>query len=77
MISAYRPEGAPPWSQGARYQRLGLETLSFDASIRLVRNILGGLPLDQTVEKKIVEKTEGNPFSLRKSCEVLSIEGIL
>jgi class 3 adenylate cyclase/tetratricopeptide (TPR) repeat protein len=62
MVSAYRPEGAPPWAQGALYQRLGLETLSLDASIRLVRNILGGLPLDPTLEKKIVEKTEGNPF---------------
>jgi class 3 adenylate cyclase/tetratricopeptide (TPR) repeat protein len=62
MVSSYRPEGAPPWAQGAHYQRLGLETLSFDASIRLVRNILGGLPLDPPLEKKIVEKTEGNPF---------------
>jgi class 3 adenylate cyclase/tetratricopeptide (TPR) repeat protein len=62
MISAYRPEGAPPWAQGAHYQRLGLETLSFDASTRLVRNILGGLPLETTLEKKIVNKTEGNPL---------------
>jgi class 3 adenylate cyclase/tetratricopeptide (TPR) repeat protein len=62
MISACRPEGAPPWAQGTPYQRLGLETLSFDASIRLVRNILGGLPLDPALEKKIVEKTGGNPF---------------
>jgi len=62
MISAYRPEGAPPWAQGTHYQRLGLETLSFDASIRLVRNILGGLPLAPEIEKKIVEKTGGNPF---------------
>ncbi len=62
MISAYRPEGAPPWAQGTHYQRLGLETLSFDASIRLVRNILGGPPLDPVLEKMIVEKTEGNPF---------------
>ncbi len=62
MISAYRPEGAPPWAQGTHYQRLVLETLSFDASIRLVRNILGGLALDPALEKKIVEKTGGNPF---------------
>ncbi len=62
MISASRPEASPPWAQGAHYQRLGLETLSFDASIRLVRNILGGLPLDPVLEKKIVEKTGGNPF---------------
>jgi class 3 adenylate cyclase/tetratricopeptide (TPR) repeat protein len=62
MISAYRPEGAPPWAQGTHYQRLGLETLGFDASTRLVRNILGGLPLDPPLEKKIVEKAGGNPF---------------
>jgi tetratricopeptide (TPR) repeat protein len=62
MISVYRPEGAPPWAQGTHYQRLGLETLSFDASIRLMRNILGGLPLDPALEKKIVEETGGNPF---------------
>jgi class 3 adenylate cyclase/tetratricopeptide (TPR) repeat protein len=62
MISAYRPDGAPAWAQGTHYQRLGLETLSFDTSIRLVRNILGGLPLDPALEKKIVEKTGGNPF---------------
>jgi class 3 adenylate cyclase/tetratricopeptide (TPR) repeat protein len=62
MISAYRPEGAPPWAQGTHYQRLGLETLGFDASTRLVRNILGGLPLDSALESKIVEKTGGNPF---------------
>jgi class 3 adenylate cyclase/tetratricopeptide (TPR) repeat protein len=62
MISAYRPENSPPWAQGTHYQRLGLETLSFDASIRLVRNILGRLPLDPALEKKIVEKTGGNPF---------------
>jgi hypothetical protein len=62
MISASRPEGAPPWAQGAHYQRLGLETLSLDVSIRLVRNILGGLPLAPEIEKKIVEKTGGNPF---------------
>jgi predicted ATPase len=46
MISAYRPERVPPWAQGAHYQRLGLETLSLDASTRLVTNILGGLSLD-------------------------------
>ena len=62
MISAYRPEGVPPWAQGTHYQRLGVETLSFDASVLLVRNILGGLSLDPALEQKIVGKTGGNPF---------------
>jgi class 3 adenylate cyclase/tetratricopeptide (TPR) repeat protein len=62
MLSAYRPEGSPPWTQGVHYQRLGLETLSSKSSIRLVRNMVGGLPLDSDLEKKIVAKTGGNPF---------------
>jgi class 3 adenylate cyclase/tetratricopeptide (TPR) repeat protein len=77
MISAYRPEGTPPWSQSAHYQRLGLETLSFDASIRLVRNILGGLSLDPALEKKIVEKTEGNPFFVEEMVRALLDRGDL
>ena len=77
MISAYRPEGAPPWAQGAHYQRLGLESLSFDTSIRLVRNILGGLSLDPALEKKIVDKTEGNPLFVEEIVRSLVDRGDL
>ena len=66
MIAAYRPEVSPPWAQGAHYQRLGLETLGSDASLRLVRNLLGGLPLEPALEQKIVEKTGGNPFFMEE-----------
>jgi class 3 adenylate cyclase/tetratricopeptide (TPR) repeat protein len=66
MITAYRPEVSPPWAQGAHYHRLGLETLGSDASLRLVRNLLGGLPLEVALEQKIVEKTGGNPFFMEE-----------
>jgi class 3 adenylate cyclase/tetratricopeptide (TPR) repeat protein len=66
MVTAYRPEVSPPWAHGAHYQRLGLETLSSDASQRLVRNLLGGLPLEPVLEQKIVEKTGGNPFFMEE-----------
>ncbi|MFQ5917027.1 MAG: adenylate/guanylate cyclase domain-containing protein, partial [Candidatus Binatia bacterium] len=62
MLAAYRPEGAPSWAQGAHYQRLGLETLSSKSSVRLVRNMVGGLALEPDLEQKIVQKTGGNPF---------------
>ena len=66
MITTYRPEVSPPWAQGALYQRLGLETLPTDASLRLVSNLLGGLPLEPALEQKIVEKTGGNPFFMEE-----------
>jgi class 3 adenylate cyclase/tetratricopeptide (TPR) repeat protein len=62
LLSAYRPEGAPPWAQGMHYHRLGLETLSPKSSVHLVHNILGGLSLEPALENRIVEKTKGNPF---------------
>jgi len=63
MLSAYRPEGSPRWARGAQnYHRLVLETLSSGSSVQLVRNLLGGLPLDQALEQRIVKKTGGNPF---------------
>jgi len=77
MISAYRPEGAPPWAQGAHYQRLGLETLSSKSSVRLVRNMLGGPALEPALEEKIVEKTEGNPFFVEEIVRELLDRGDL
>jgi class 3 adenylate cyclase/tetratricopeptide (TPR) repeat protein len=66
MVTAYRPEVSPPWAQGAHYQRLGLETLGSDVSLRLVRNLLGGLPLEPALEQKIMEKAGGNPFFMEE-----------
>ena len=62
MFAAYRPEGSPPWAQGAHYQRLGIETLSSRSSVKLIRNMLDVPTLEPELEEKIVEKTEGNPF---------------
>jgi class 3 adenylate cyclase/tetratricopeptide (TPR) repeat protein len=62
MLTAYRPEADPPWTKGAHYRQLGLETLSAKSSVTLVRNILGDLELDPDLEKKIAVKTGGNPF---------------
>jgi len=77
MLAAYRQEGSPPWAQGASYQRLGLETLSSESSIRLVRNILGGFALDPGLEQRIAEKTEGNPFFVEEIVRELAERGDL
>jgi class 3 adenylate cyclase/tetratricopeptide (TPR) repeat protein len=77
MLAAYRPEGAPPWAQGAHHQRLGLETLSADFSIRLMRNILGGPALEPNLEQKIVEKAGGNPFFVEEIVRELLDRGDL
>lgn len=75
MLSAYRPEGSPPWAQGAHYQRLRLETLSSRSSVQLVRNIVGGLPLDADLERRIVARTGGNPFFVEETVRELVERG--
>ncbi|PQP35460.1 guanylate cyclase [Desulfobacteraceae bacterium SEEP-SAG9] len=75
MIAAYRPEGEPPWTKGAHYRQLGLETLSAKSSVRLVRNILGDLELDPNLEEKIVTKTGGNPFFVEEMVRELLERG--
>jgi class 3 adenylate cyclase/tetratricopeptide (TPR) repeat protein len=75
MLTAYRPECSPPWAQGAHYQRLGLETLSSKSSVRLVRNVLGGYPLDPDLEQKIVEMTGGNAFFVEEIVRELRQRG--
>jgi tetratricopeptide (TPR) repeat protein len=77
MVSAYRPEGSPPWAQGPHYQRVGLETLNPLSSVRLVRNLLGGLALDPELEQKITEKAGGNPFFLEEIIRELRDRGDL
>jgi class 3 adenylate cyclase len=77
MITTYRPEGAPTWAQGAHYQRLGLETLSSNSSIRLMRNILGGVALHPDLEKKLIERASGNPFFVEETVRELLDRGDL
>jgi class 3 adenylate cyclase/tetratricopeptide (TPR) repeat protein len=77
MLSAYRPEVTPPWAQGALYQKLGLETLGRNASIRLVINLLGGLKLAPALEGKIAEKAGGNPFFMEEIVRELLERGDL
>ncbi len=62
LLSAYRPEITPHWSHGVNYKRFELQTLNSDLSIRLLRNILGGMKLEPGLEEAIVTKTGGNPF---------------
>jgi class 3 adenylate cyclase/tetratricopeptide (TPR) repeat protein len=77
MLTAYRSEASPPWAQGPHYQRVGLETLNPLSSVRLMRNLLGGLELDPDLEKKIAEKAGGNPFFLEEIVRELRDRGDL
>ena len=77
MLAAYRPDSSPSWAQGAHYQRLGIETLSSNSSIKLMRNILGGVFLEPHLEKRLVDRTGGNPFFVEEIVRELVDRGDL
>jgi len=77
MISAYRPGLSPPWAQSANYQRLEVETLDFESSAKLLRNMVGGLTLNPELEWKIVEEAGGNPFFVEEILKELIERGDL
>jgi predicted ATPase len=56
---------------------LGLETLSSNSSIRLMRNILGGVALNPNLEKKLIERASGNPFFVEETIRELLDRGEL
>ena len=67
MLSTYRPEATPPWAQDTpHFKKINLETLSPKLSVRLIRNILGGFSLEPTLERRLIEKTAGNPFFIEE-----------
>jgi class 3 adenylate cyclase/tetratricopeptide (TPR) repeat protein len=77
LLSAYRPEIIPQWSHGRNYTRLELQTLDSLLSIRLLRNILGGLELEKDLEEAIISKTGGNPFFVEEIISELLDRGDL
>ena len=77
MISNYRTEYTSPWAQGVHYQKLGLETLSSNSCTKLLRNMLGGVALELSLEKRLVEKTGGNPFFIEEMVRELVDRGDL
>ncbi|UCH23350.1 MAG: AAA family ATPase [Deltaproteobacteria bacterium] len=77
LLAAYRPEEISSWAQGAHYQRLSLETLSSNSSVRLIRNILGGIDLEMHLEQKVVQKAGGNPLFVEEIVRELLDRGDL
>ncbi|MBI5016154.1 MAG: AAA family ATPase [Deltaproteobacteria bacterium] len=77
LIATCRPEASPTWAQGAHYQRLGLHTLSAEIGAQLVRNLLGGLPIEPALETRVIEHAGGNPFFVEEIMRELLERGDL
>ncbi|HEU5369085.1 MAG TPA: hypothetical protein VFU69_11500, partial [Ktedonobacterales bacterium] len=68
----------PDWGGGKRnYVTVGLEALSPVATQRLVRELLPGASVPQTLRQGILDKAEGNPFYIEEIIRMFVDRGIL
>src|SRR5262249_6379040 len=77
LLVNYRPEYSHPWGSKTYYTQLRLDPLGRESADEMLLALLGeGRELD-ALKRVIVEKTEGNPFFMEETVQVLLDEGVL
>ncbi|MGH7924819.1 MAG: ATP-binding protein, partial [Candidatus Binatus sp.] len=77
LLVNYRPEYSHQWNSKTYYTQLRLDPLGKESADEMLSALLGdGAELAQ-LKRVIVEKTEGNPFFMEETVQVLLDEGAL
>ncbi len=76
MLISHRPEHQPGWRVRSAFTQLTLGPLSDEETVEIVRGVAGGSLPDQ-LERRIVQKAEGNPFFTEEITRTLVEEGYL
>jgi tetratricopeptide (TPR) repeat protein len=77
LLVNYRPEYSHQWGSKTYYTQLRLDPLGKESAEEMLSALLGdGVEMAQ-LKRVIIEKTEGNPFFMEESAQVLLDEGAL
>ncbi|MGC2305920.1 ATP-binding protein, partial [Candidatus Binatus sp.] len=77
LLVNYRPQYSHQWGSRTYYTQLRLDPLGQDSAEEMLSALLGsGVDLAQLM-RVIIEKTEGNPFFMEETVQVLLDEGAL
>jgi tetratricopeptide (TPR) repeat protein len=77
LLVNYRPEYSHQWGSKTYYTQLRLDPLGKESADEMLSALLGdGAELAQ-LKRVIIEKTEGNPFFMEETVQVLLDEGAL
>jgi class 3 adenylate cyclase/tetratricopeptide (TPR) repeat protein len=76
MLISHRPEHQPGWRAKSAFTQLTLGPLSDEETVEVVRGVAGG-PLPGQLERRIAQKSEGNPFFTEEITRTLVEEGYL
>jgi class 3 adenylate cyclase/predicted ATPase len=77
MLVNYRPEYSHQWNSRTYYTQLRLDPLGKESADEMLSALLGDGAEVRPLKRLIIEKTEGNPFFMEETVQVLLDEGAL
>jgi hypothetical protein len=77
LLVNYRPEYRHEWSHKTYYTQLRLDPLGKESAYEMLRVLLGDGNDLEPLKRLIMERTEGNPFFMEETVQVLLDEGAL
>src|SRR6202521_3867037 len=77
LLVNYRPEYSHSWNSKTYYTQLRLDPLGKESAEEMLSALLGDNASLAPLKQVIVEKTEGNPFFMEETVQVLLDEGAL
>ena len=77
LLVNYRPEYSHQWGSKTYYTQLRLDPLGKESADEMLSALLGDGPDVAPLKRVIIERTEGNPFFMEETVQVLLDEGAL
>jgi class 3 adenylate cyclase/tetratricopeptide (TPR) repeat protein len=77
MLVNYRPEYSHQWNSKTYYTQLRLDPLGKESADEMLSALLGDSADIAQLKRVIIDKTEGNPFFMEETVQVLLDEGAL
>jgi class 3 adenylate cyclase/tetratricopeptide (TPR) repeat protein len=77
LLVNYRPEYSHQWGSKTYYTQLRLDPLGKESADEMLTALLGDNPALAALKRTIIERTEGNPFFMEETYQVLLDEGAL
>src|SRR5260370_7458958 len=77
LLVNYRPEYSHKWNSKTYYTQLRLDPLGKESAEEMLSALLGDGADLQPLKRLIIERTEGNPFFMEETAQVLLDEGAL
>ena len=77
LLVNYRPEYSHKWNSKTYYTQLRLDPLGRESAGEMLSALLGDGVEVAALKRVIIEKTEGNPFFMEETVQVLFDEGAL